>query len=174
MVAVSRNNEISRPDISLYGRGLTCGLAEPGRGWLPGLSPAAWRLAWLPLASAPSLLGSAYAPGRRLAGLPRLPCSVIGGRITKLTSRRFRYFVISVPYNDITELAAQIFRYMDGASPEGWPSPARPGCRANPSLLRRLAGPPWHPLPGCLALPVLLVAAGPAGLACPAPRSGAV
>ena len=33
---------------------------------------------------------------------------------------------------------------------------------------------PWHPLPGFMALPVLLVAGWPASLACLAPRSGVV
>ena len=140
-------------------------------------------LPWLPLASAPWMHGSACAPGHRLAGWPRLLCSVIGGRITKLTSRRFRYFVIWAPYNEITKLTTKIFRYMDGASlpcERGQPSSpwllglARPGCRAWLSLLGSLAGSPGHPLPGCMALPMLLAAAGPAGLACPAPRSGAV
>ena len=64
------------------------------------------------------------------AGWPGLPCPALGRRITKLTSRRFRYFVIWPPYNEITKLATQIFRYMDGAPPEAWPSPARPACPA--------------------------------------------
>ena len=107
------------------------------------------------------------------AGWPGLPCPALGRPITKLTSLRFRYFVIWPSYNDITKLATQIFRYMDGAPPEVWPSPARPACRACLSLLGSLSGSPWHPLPGCMALPMLLAAAGPAGLARPARRSGA-
>ena len=45
-----------------------------------------------------------------------------------------------MPYNEITKLAAQIFRYMDGASPEGWGggSPAQVDCWA---WLGRAAGP---------------------------------
>ena len=84
------------------------------------------------------------------AGWPGLPCPALGRPITKLTSRRFRYFVIWPPYDEMTRLQACL------------------------SLLGGLAGSPWHPLPGCMALPMLLAAAGPAGLAYPAPRSGAL
>ena len=96
------------------------------------------------------------------AGWPGLPCPALGRPIAKLTSRRFRYFSRWPPYNEIPKFATHIFRYMDGAPPEVWPSPARPACRACLSLLGSLSGSPWHPLPGCMALPMLLAAAGPA------------
>ena len=38
----------------------------------------------------------------------------------KFTGPRSRYFVLWLPFHEITKLAAQIFRHMDGASPEGW------------------------------------------------------